>query len=185
MAEIRCSLEIRHLVDDHVRRGRDDSCADGRAVEAVGDRRLGAERGDDACFLPPAGEAYDPMAGGHEQGNQAPAKGAGGSCNKDAHVATSRGTALPSAMTNSFGRGRNQGCQPQPLLEAAEQNCGDRSSLLYCLKAVRFMALMLTALALVPAGTHLLALPNKIGLPRIGISSSKGSIAAGHSWARY
>jgi len=28
------------------------------------------------------------------------------------------------------------------------------------------MALMLTALALVPAGTHLLALPNKIGLPQ-------------------
>jgi hypothetical protein len=28
------------------------------------------------------------------------------------------------------------------------------------------MVLMLTALALVPAGTHLLALPNKIGLPQ-------------------
>lgn len=32
------------------------------------------------------------------------------------------------------------------------------------LKAVQFLALALTALALVPAGAHLFALPNKIGL---------------------
>jgi hypothetical protein len=32
------------------------------------------------------------------------------------------------------------------------------------LKAVQFLALVLTALALVPAGAHLFALPNKIGL---------------------
>jgi hypothetical protein len=31
---------------------------------------------------------------------------------------------------------------------------------------VRFLAIVLTALALVPAGAHVFALPNKIGLPQ-------------------
>src|SRR5512134_1620909 len=34
------------------------------------------------------------------------------------------------------------------------------------LKAMQFFAVILTALALVPAGAHLFALPNKIGLPQ-------------------
>ena len=34
------------------------------------------------------------------------------------------------------------------------------------LKVVQFLAVLLTALALVPGGAHLLALPNKIGLPQ-------------------
>ena len=34
------------------------------------------------------------------------------------------------------------------------------------LKAIQFLAVILTALALVPAGAHLFALPNKIGLPQ-------------------
>lgn len=34
------------------------------------------------------------------------------------------------------------------------------------LKALHFAAIMLTALALVPAGAHLFELPNKIGLPQ-------------------
>jgi|SRR5512134_675084 hypothetical protein len=34
------------------------------------------------------------------------------------------------------------------------------------LKAMQFLAVILTALALVPAGAHLFALPNKIGLPQ-------------------
>src|SRR5690348_14205944 len=34
------------------------------------------------------------------------------------------------------------------------------------LKAVNFLALALTALALVPSGAHLFELPNKIGLPQ-------------------
>jgi len=33
------------------------------------------------------------------------------------------------------------------------------------LRTIRILAILLTALALVPAGAHLLALPNKIGLP--------------------
>jgi len=33
---------------------------------------------------------------------------------------------------------------------------------------LRLAAILLTALALVPAGAHLLALPNKIGLPQAG-----------------
>ncbi|MGQ7792510.1 DUF1772 domain-containing protein [Faunimonas sp. B44] len=33
------------------------------------------------------------------------------------------------------------------------------------LRAIQFLALVLAALALVPAGAHLFALPNKIGLP--------------------
>jgi hypothetical protein len=33
-------------------------------------------------------------------------------------------------------------------------------------KVLRFLAVVLTALALVPAGAHLFALPNKIGLPK-------------------
>ncbi len=32
------------------------------------------------------------------------------------------------------------------------------------LRVVQFLALVLTALALIPAGAHLFALPNKIGL---------------------
>ena len=34
------------------------------------------------------------------------------------------------------------------------------------LKFVQFLALALTAIALIPAGAHLFALPNKIGLPQ-------------------
>jgi hypothetical protein len=34
------------------------------------------------------------------------------------------------------------------------------------LKAMQFLAVILTALALVPAGAHVFALPNKIGLPQ-------------------
>jgi hypothetical protein len=34
------------------------------------------------------------------------------------------------------------------------------------LRAVQFLAVVLTALALVPAGAHLFELPNKIGLPQ-------------------
>src|SRR3977135_666731 len=34
------------------------------------------------------------------------------------------------------------------------------------LKVMQFLAIVLTALALVPAGAHLFALPNKIGLPQ-------------------
>jgi hypothetical protein len=48
------------------------------------------------------------------------------------------------------------------------------------LKAMQFLAVILTALALVPAGAHLFALPNKIGLPQEQYFTVQGIY---HGWA--
>ena len=42
------------------------------------------------------------------------------------------------------------------------------------LRPLRFLAVVLTALALVPAGAHLFELPNKIGLPRDAYFAAQG-----------
>lgn len=47
-------------------------------------------------------------------------------------------------------------------------------------KTIQFLAVTLTALALVPSGAHLLALPNKIGLLRDAYYVAQGGY---HGWA--
>jgi hypothetical protein len=49
------------------------------------------------------------------------------------------------------------------------------------LRAVQFLAVLMTALALVPTGAHLLELPNKIDLPRDAYLTVQG-IYAGWTW---
>ena len=49
------------------------------------------------------------------------------------------------------------------------------------LRAVQFLAVLLTALAFVPAGAHLFELPNKIDLPRDAYLTVQG-IYAGWAW---
>jgi hypothetical protein len=49
------------------------------------------------------------------------------------------------------------------------------------LRMVQFLAIVLTALALVPAGAHLFELPNKIDLPRDAYLTVQG-IYAGWAW---
>ncbi|WP_201864437.1 DUF1772 domain-containing protein [Microvirga soli] len=48
-------------------------------------------------------------------------------------------------------------------------------------RVVQFFAVLITALALVPTGAHLFALPNKINLPRDAYLSVQG-IYAGWAW---
>ena len=49
------------------------------------------------------------------------------------------------------------------------------------LRVIQFLAVILTALAFIPAGAHLFALPNKIDLPRDAYLSVQG-IYAGWAW---
>src|SRR3954470_19657535 len=49
------------------------------------------------------------------------------------------------------------------------------------LRVVQFLAVVFTALALIPAGAHLFALPNKIDLPRDAYLTVQG-IYAGWAW---
>ena len=49
------------------------------------------------------------------------------------------------------------------------------------LRVVQFLAILLTALAFVPAGAHLFELPNKIDLPRDAYLTVQG-IYAGWAW---
>ena len=53
------------------------------------------------------------------------------------------------------------------------------------LKIVQFLAVVLTALALVPGGAHVFALPNKVGLAADSISLFRTSIADGACWALF
>jgi len=49
------------------------------------------------------------------------------------------------------------------------------------LRVIQFLAVLLTALALIPAGAHLFVLPNKIDLPRDAYLAVQG-IYAGWAW---
>ena len=49
------------------------------------------------------------------------------------------------------------------------------------LRVIQFLAILLTALALVPAGAHLFELPNKIDMPRDAYLAVQG-IYAGWAW---
>jgi hypothetical protein len=49
------------------------------------------------------------------------------------------------------------------------------------LRVIQFLAVMLTAFALIPAGAHLFELPNKIDLPRDAYLTAQG-IYAGWAW---
>jgi hypothetical protein len=51
------------------------------------------------------------------------------------------------------------------------------------IRIVSFLALLFSALALVPYGAHLFALPNKIGMRRSIISLPRTPIADGHRLA--
>lgn len=49
------------------------------------------------------------------------------------------------------------------------------------LRVVQFLAILLTALALIPSGAHLFELPNKVDLPRDAYLTAQG-IYAGWAW---
>jgi hypothetical protein len=53
------------------------------------------------------------------------------------------------------------------------------------MKTLQFVAMVLTALALVPGGAHLFALPNKIHLRETDTSSRRASIRVGRFSASF
>jgi hypothetical protein len=76
------------------------------------------------------------------------------------------------------GAGRNQGTSRR-LFRQIMQGCDAGKFLMYN-RTIAFLALLFTALSLIPAGAHLFALPNKIALPRDAYFAAQGIYAG---WA--